>query len=254
MNDNKLKEAFDQVHAGEELKNKTKAFLAQKTRKYAKTKIINYRRLASAVACLLLILAGGHWLYFTPTATISIDVNPSVELGINRFDRVISVSSYNEDGQKLLESVDVRFSDYSSAVRQILNSERITDLLSRNEIMTIVVIGPDGEQSLKILSDVESHTAEQNNTYCYCAHAEEVDEAHELGLSYGKYRAYLELQALDVDIKPEEVQNMTMREIQDLIDSLSGGSENTAPSSFHNGNGHNGNGHGHGNGHGNHQN
>ena len=30
----------------------------------------------------------------TPTAYISIDINPSLELGINRFDRIVSVEGY----------------------------------------------------------------------------------------------------------------------------------------------------------------
>ena len=35
----------------------------------------------------------GHWLYFEPTAEISIDINPSLELELNRFNHVLSVES-----------------------------------------------------------------------------------------------------------------------------------------------------------------
>ena len=48
-------------------------------------------------------------------------------------------------------------------------------------------------------------------------------DAHEAGLSFGKYRAYLELKELDPDITPDDIRDLSMREIQDLIDSLSGG-------------------------------
>ena len=65
----------------------------------------------------------------------------------------------------------------------------------------------------------------QRNAYCYCAHPDEVEAAHAAGLSYGKYQAFLELQALDPTITVEEVQDMTMREIRDRIDALSGDSE-----------------------------
>ena len=53
------------------------------------------------------------------------------------------------------------------------------------------------------------------------ANADEAGKARELGLSYAKYRAYLELQALGSAVTPDELQSMTMREIWDLIDSLS---------------------------------
>ena len=46
-------------------------------------------RLVPTLACCLLVLLagwGGHHAYFTPSAIISIDVNPSLELGVNRFD------------------------------------------------------------------------------------------------------------------------------------------------------------------------
>lgn len=261
----KLKETFDRIHADEGLKNNTKTFLAQKTQQYKKTYVKNFRSLVSAAACLLFLLLGGHWLYFTPTATISIDINPSIELGINRFNRVISVDSYNDDGQILADSLKIKFTDYTSAIQQILDNKHIAALLSGDEVMTIVITGPDGNQSLKILSDVESRTEKQGNTYCYCAHSEEMEEAHEMGLSYGKYMAFLELQALDPSITPENIQDMTMREILNLKDMLSSGSDNSSNNDNDNkndtqlnNNGGNGNcggcgnGRHHGNGHGHH--
>lgn len=253
MNDKlneKLKDVFDQVQAEEDLKEKTRAFLARKTQEYKKARTVKYKYLIPAAACLIFVLFGfgGYWLYFTPTADISVDINPSIELGINRFDKVVSVSSYNDDGQDLLDSINIKYMDYTEAVDQILASENIAALLDNDAVMTITVVGSDGEQSARLLSGVESCTEGQKNTHCYCADSDEVSQAHQMGLSYGKYRAYLELQALDTDITPEEVQGMTMREIRDLIDSLSGDGE--AETQADN-NGYHKNGNGHGNGHGN---
>lgn len=227
MND-QLKETLDKVKASEELKEKTRVFLAKKTQGYTKTKNVKYHHFISisAAACLLVLLVSGGWLYLTPTAKISIDINPSIELGVNRFDKVVSVNSYNEDGAKLAESIRIKFMDYGNAIDQILESDRITKLLSNDEIVTITVIGHDGGQTDKMLSDIESGTKKHRNTYCYSANQEEVSEAHDVGLSCGKYKAFLELKALDPDVTPEEIQNMTMREIHDLIHALSSESEN----------------------------
>ncbi len=79
---------------------------------------------------------------FTPTVEISIDVNPSIELGVNRFDKIISVSSYNNDGQELVDSLDIKYLDYAQAIDQILRNESVNALLSNNEVMTIGVIDP----------------------------------------------------------------------------------------------------------------
>ena len=223
--DGRIKAAFDQVHAGEELKERTLAYVKKQTRGYTRKKSGNLRYVAAAAACLLFLLVGGNWLYFSPTAQISIDINPSIELSVNRFDRVISVDGYNEDGETLAEELDVRFQNYYDVVAQVLEEESIADLLSNDAVMTITVVGDNEEQADRILSDMETCTMGQSNTYCYLAKSEEVSQAHELGLSYGKYRAYLEVSALDPSITPEQVQGMTMREIQDLIQALSDGQE-----------------------------
>lgn len=221
MND-KIRQAFDQVQAENELKDKTKDFIFQKTKGYKQAKTANFKYLASAFACVAFLLIGGYWLYFTPTVQISIDINPSVELGVNRFNRIISFESYNDDGDKLTDSLDIKFMDYSEAVNKIIDSEEILTLLENDEVMTIAVVGTDNLQSEEVLSNMQSCTAGRDNTYCYYTHSEEVEKAHESGLSYGKYKAFLELQKLDPTITVEEIQSITMREIRERISQLSG--------------------------------
>lgn len=247
---NTFQELFSPIQAEEALKEQTKEFLAEKTQGYTgvRVKRRNLRYYAAACAGLLFMLFGGRWFYFTPIAAISIDINPSIEMGINRFDRVISVNGFNEDGWELSDVIDVKYRRYADAIEQILHDDTIEELLSGNEIMTITVIGPDGQRSQRILSGVEACTAKQDNAYCYFATSEEVAAAHETGLSCGKYRAFLELQLLDPDITPEAVQGMTMREIREWIDSRSADSETETTTYHKRGNGHRGHGGGHGNG------
>lgn len=81
----RIKRAFDAVHAEESLKESTLAFL-ERRRKGGRVRQGWWagQRLAMAACALLLALGiGGWWLYFTPTASISIEVNPWIELGVN---------------------------------------------------------------------------------------------------------------------------------------------------------------------------
>lgn len=247
--DDKIKTAFDAVHADEELKNKTRAFIAQKKHGYTVHRTLNYRKIlpAAAVGCLVLILFAGIKLYFTPTARIDIDINPSIELGINRFDKVVSVNPLNDDGKELAESLDIKFANYDEALREILDNKSVEALLSDNGVMTVTVIETNTAQSANILSEVSACVSDYGNVYCHSASSEEVSAAHELGLSCGKYWAFLELQALDPDITLEEIRNMTMRQIHELVAALSG-DENNESSAAVDGNGHHGNGYGHGHG------
>lgn len=217
----RLKDAFGQIQVGDALKNRTKGFLAQQARRNIGVK--RRKRLAYAAVCLLLLLTGGRWLYFTPTAEIIIDINPSLELGVNRFDRIISVNGSNPDGQRLSSGLNIRHQTYANAVDQILKEETVAGLLSSGEAMAITVTGPDTAQSAEILSGIAVCTAEQRNARCYYSSAEEVAAARAAGLSCGKYQVFLEIQAIDPTVTPASVQGMTMRELQNFRDCLLSG-------------------------------
>lgn len=171
---------------------------------------------------MVFLLTGGNWLYFTPTAEISIDINPSISLTVNRFDRVIAVEGVNDDGKKLASSLDIRFTNYMDAVSRIIENRDIAILLLDNEILTVSVIGPESKQCSRMCGNIASTAAGQKNMYCYFADTNEAQEARELGLPYGKYKAFLELGELDSKISPDEVRGMTMRQLRDLIGALSG--------------------------------
>lgn len=219
-----LKTALDKVTADDALRQSTRAFLARQTHDYgaAKARPRAARRMVAAFACLALVVAGGtgYWAYFSPTCAISIDINPSVELAVNRFDKVISVDGIGEDGEALAETLDVRFLNYADALDSLLENQTIEDCLARNEVLSIAVAGDNQIQADAILAQAETCTAGTKNIYCHAADSEELEHAHEAGLSFGKYQAFLILQSLDPSVTPEDVQGLTMREIRDRIAAL----------------------------------
>lgn len=248
----KIRAAFGDIHAEEALKDRTRAYLACEAQGRQRRRLSGRMRLVPALACCLLVLLagwGGHHAYFTPSAIISIDVNPSLELGVNRFDRVVSVKGYNEDGAALADAVDVKYMDYTQALTHILDSDAFAPYTSEDAAISIAVFGSDEQKSSEMLSQVEACTAGYRNTHCYADNIEVAAAAHEAGLSCGKYRAYLELHELDPAVTPEDVQGMTMREIRDRIAALSGVSTTqTQETGTSSGGGHHGSGAGNGKG------
>ena len=218
----KLKAAFDQVRAEEELKERTKKYLSEKVYARKKKRTSPLRNFAAAAACALLVfLAGGSYLYFTPTAYISVDVNPSLELGINRFDRIVSVTGYNEDGKALADSLDLKYMDYSDALEALLADQDMEVYLSDNADVVLTVAGKSESQSSQILETVESCVSDHENVHCHSGDTEEIHHAHNAGLSFGKYQAYLTLKKLDPSVTLEEIQDMTMSQIRELIQAYS---------------------------------
>ena len=235
--DDRIKKAFDQIRADEVLKERTRASLARRHAGRRRTLPGRLRTIA-ALACLALMLLtgwGGYQVYFTPTSIISIDVNPSVELGVNRFGRVVTVNGYNRDGEALAAALDVRFMDYAEALSRILDSEAFAAYEADDAVVLIAVLDADEARGGEMLARVESCTAGRQNTHCLADDMDAAQYAHEAGLSYGKYRAYLALSELDPSVTPDEVRDMSMRAIRDQIAALSDG--NAAVQTEHTGGG-----------------
>ncbi len=222
--DNNIKKAFDNIKAEEELKESTKEFLNRKL--YSHKRHMFLKPAYAVFACVFIfILSLGGKIYFTPTSVISIDINPSIELSINRFNHVIDVEGYNEDGIEFASSLDVKFQKYENAIDDILNSETVTSCLSNDGILSIAVVEMDKNQSSDIYSYISSCTAGNKNMHCYEINQKEAENAHSLGLSYGKYMAYEDILKYTDEFTPEEINSMTMREIRDLIYTLSDGED-----------------------------
>lgn len=221
---NKVKDAFEQIHAEEELKNNTREFLAGKINGVQKRKAFPYRTIAAAAAAFFLVLAGigGYRLYFVPTTSITMEMQPPVALGINRFDRVVSVESGSDGGMELLNNADVKYSSYTDAVNMILAEERTADYLAQDEILEISVTGGSEAKSQEILAGVEACAKNHKNIYCYRGSEEMKAAAQQAGLSMGKYKAYEELREFDPEITAEEACGMSVRELHDRIEDLSG--------------------------------
>lgn len=219
-----LKTALDKVTADDALRQSTRAFLARQTGDFGagKTRPHTVRRFAAAFACLTLIVAGGtgYWAYFSPTCAISIDINPSVELGVNRFDKVVSVEGIGDDGEALAETLDICFLDYADALDTLLADPTVEGYLSQDEVLSIAVAGENEAQADAILAQAETCAAGTRNVYCHAADSAELEHAHEAGLSFGKYQAFLILQSLDPTVTAEDVQGLTMRELHDRIAAL----------------------------------
>ena len=127
---------------------------------------------------------------------------------------MVQVVGWNDDGRELAAALDIKYMDYDRALEQIMDSEKVSSQLSGDGVMTLAVVGDNESQCGRLLSGLRSCTAGQGNTYCYTASEEELEAAYNLGLSFGKYKVYQSLIELGSDISPQEVNDMSMRELR----------------------------------------
>ncbi len=64
-------------------------------------------RWLAMAACLCLMVLGGWLFWQSPVGTVRMQINPDVQMSINRFDRVIGLEGLNEDGKVLVKACQV---------------------------------------------------------------------------------------------------------------------------------------------------
>lgn len=223
---NVIQESMKNIQASEELKKSTLRYLEKQKGQVRPRRI---RKYLLAAACLVLIMTvGGIGLYARPVSYISIDVNPSIELGVNRFGRVVSEVAYNVDGENILEHVKLKNMAYDKAIDKLLKSEDYAVFLTEGSHLVFTVISDDSDAILRVISENERSGKYRVSSYSSDMACRE--EAHQQEMSFGKYRACQELAQYDETVTMEECYKMTMGEICDHI--------NTCKRYRHRGSGH----------------
>ncbi|MEM1485415.1 anti-sigma factor domain-containing protein [Oscillospiraceae bacterium PP1C4] len=61
----------------------------------------------ASAAAIIMVGSVSAWAYMSPYSYVSLDVNPSIEYSLNRFDRVIAVKAVNDDGEEILGEIQL---------------------------------------------------------------------------------------------------------------------------------------------------
>lgn len=174
-------------------------------------------RIAAIAACLALVacLIGGVADFLRPVAYVGIDVNPSVELTLNRFDIVVGTHALNDDGQQALDKAPCMWRTFDDAARDLDGAMRT---IAGEGAVVEVSIDCDNESRYAALAAQSNDCFGCNGeAHCDRTNAEERQAAHDSGMGVAKYRAYQELQETGVDISAEKCASMSMRELRDLL-------------------------------------
>lgn len=219
--ENKLFEVFDKIHAEEELKNRTADYLCAEIRRRQRRRV----RYAAALASLVLFLVCGglSWkVYFTPVAYIDIDVNPSIELTLNRFGKVIRSNAYNEDGTRLLSGVNLRYADYSEAFERLLTAMNGEGYFAGQDGLLCVTVQTNGKNRENRIQDGLQRVVALISQSQHCDISTEIfsvseevkhcaDENH---ISPAKYLAIQELMEVDSEADFEECRERSVHELR----------------------------------------
>ena len=114
-------DVFDSIEAR---KGTVIPMIQEKPRKRRRTAVL------AAMAAALLLVAGGLGIAFqsfqstldTVDSIVSLDVNPSIELKVNKDERIIEANARNEDARVILDDMDLKGTDLNVAVNAVVGS------------------------------------------------------------------------------------------------------------------------------------
>lgn len=151
-----------------------------------------YIKYLSAAACLMLVCTSlfGYRLYHTPVSFVYLDVNPSIRLDINRFERVINVVPLNEDAQVLLSSASISRKSAQECINDIVSACQEQQYLNEQNTDVEISVRTDDEE---LESSVETASASIGEgsleVSVFQMGEEENDSAMEHHISAGRLRA-----------------------------------------------------------------
>jgi len=102
-------------------------------------KIRNWKKaLISFAAVFIMLISSTAVLYYIPTTYIEISVNPSIQLILNRFDRVLNASGLNAEGLTVLQGVSYNNLTLNETSARIFNRLENNGLLRSGTIQLII--------------------------------------------------------------------------------------------------------------------
>lgn len=213
------------------------AVLKIKNKHYKKGQVVNMKEnnkmrffaKAGSIAAVLAITAVSGYAYTNPTSYVSLDVNPSIEYSVNAFDRVVSVTAVNDDGEVITKELDLKNEKITKAIQKtvdkLIETGYITD--DDNAGIIIAISNSDEKKAEDLAEEIEEETQdymeENGETAEVEAEAvgkERVEEAKAMGVTPGKLNLVQKLAASsdDVDeIDVEEWLNKSVKEINKTI-------------------------------------
>ena len=148
---------------------------------------------AIAAALFLFVTLSLSYVTLKPYGVVSLDVNPSIEFTINRFDRVLNVSGVNDDGKDILSCLNEKrllYKNIEQAVDITINTLRAEGYLREEKDNYVVVAANTNKESHtdKLVGRLDQSISKQDNIEPIAMKAsdDELMAARELGTTPGK--------------------------------------------------------------------
>lgn len=189
-----------------------------------------FKPIAAIAATIILMISGagyGYREYYSPYAYVDIDINPSIELVLNKHMKVLNVENLNDDAGKIIKDVKgFKNKSVEQAVEMVLDNVESQQILKDDQenVLMYTVSGVNEQQLPELNKKIENVTIKRlskrlkkENIIMEQVSIEKRNEASKLKLSPGRVILFEKLKKVKPDAKLEEVEKMPVRETIKLI-------------------------------------
>jgi len=182
----------------------------------------------AAAACFALILGFGGATYYTEAAYVSLDVNPSIEYGVNMYDRVISVKGVNDDGTEIIDRISLRElknRKIKDAIALTVSEIASEGYLSADEAGIVIATSSGNTKKAekmaqrleKAATEVYDKNSGAPSVNAQAVGRDRVKQAKELGVTPGKLNLVERLKASAQEPESIDINEWLNKPVKDII-------------------------------------
>lgn len=192
------------------------------------------RRYIAGAAAALILIAGGilggiyYANHMAVDSLVDIDVNPGIELSVNKKEQVLKAEAINEDAIAILDGMKLKNTDLKVAVNAIIGSMVQKGHLESGSMSGILISVQNDDPARAKALRKEVNDQVHSSLRLYETEASVIDQtiepkndasafaaAHKISL--GKATFVLNLARKDASLKAEELAAMSLKEIAALV-------------------------------------
>ena len=213
--DEKIKKAFDHVTAEKELVQTTEdsviQYMREENGKQSVARHSKKRNIGFALAVALILVFSGLFVYRQPVSAVSINSTSSVEVYFNRFNHVIEVVNYDENGEVDSGEINIQNRHFDEVMNEILND------LDTEEVY-ITVASHNEEATREMADNLTTHQEMMRNMHIYQSSEEIMNRARESRMPMGRMHAIHELREIENTETSFNIENESTQDLMEIFE------------------------------------
>lgn len=188
------------------------------------------KQMIAAAAVFVLMLTGtlcGIGFYNEAYESVYIDVNPSVEIVLNRFEKINDVIYHNEDAERVFSELDLEGKKVNDGICMIIDKLSDENYI-KDEAEVFITAASEKNKELEaflegIIATAKSYSDEKGYSASFSSQTmtkEEIKEAHENGMSPARYKLIEFIKTFYPDFDEEMLNELDMKALQEIRKAL----------------------------------